>query len=65
MPSVTVKGMSCNHCKMSVTKAVAGISGVKDVDVSLEKGEAVWTESAPVDVEAVKAAIRKAGFDTE
>jgi copper chaperone len=50
---------------MSVTKAVAGVSGVKDVDVSLEKGEAVWTEAAPVDVDAVKAAIRKAGFDVE
>ncbi len=32
MPTVTVKGMSCNHCKMSVTKAVAGVSGVKDVE---------------------------------
>lgn len=65
MPSVTVKGMSCNHCRMSVTKAVAAVPGVKDVDVNLERGEAAWTEAAPVDVEAVKEAIRKTGFDVE
>lgn len=65
MPSVTVKGMSCDHCRMSVAKAVAEVSGVKDVNVSLEKGEAAWTESAPVDMAAVRAAIRGAGFEVE
>lgn len=63
MPTLNVQGMSCNHCKMSVTKALSDIPGVKDVDVSLEKAEASWTETASVDIEKVKDAIRRIGFD--
>ena len=59
MPTLNVQGMSCNHCKMSVTKALSDIPGVKDVDVSLEKAQASWT----VDIEKVKDAIRRIGFD--
>ncbi|ABM27954.1 Heavy metal transport/detoxification protein [Nitratidesulfovibrio vulgaris RCH1] len=63
MPTLNVQGMSCNHCKMSVTKALSDIPGVKDVDVSLEKAQASWTETASVDIEKVKDAIRRIGFD--
>lgn len=63
MPTLKVKGMSCNHCKMSVTKAISEIPGIGQVDVNLEKAEATWTESAPVDVDKIKEAIRRIGFD--
>ena len=35
MPTLTVKGMSCNHCKQAVTKALEAIPGVSDVSVDL------------------------------
>ncbi|MDA8165632.1 MAG: cation transporter [Desulfobacteraceae bacterium] len=63
MPVVTVKGMRCQHCVASVTKALTEVDGVKDVAVSLEKGEVIYTETKPVDMAEVKAAINRIGFE--
>lgn len=41
-----VEGMSCNHCKMAVEKAVQGIKGVEDAQVNLEQKELVVTGAA-------------------
>jgi copper chaperone len=62
MPSVEVKGMSCNHCVMSVKKALSGVPGVKNVEVSLEKGLATF-EAANLDAEAVRQAVAGIGFE--
>ena len=35
-----IKGMSCQHCVVSISKALKDLKGVKDVKVSLEKGSA-------------------------
>ena len=42
MANVTlkIKGMSCQHCVVSISKALKDLKGVKDVKVSLEKGSA-------------------------
>ena len=63
MPTVKVKGMSCQHCVASVTKALSGIAGVTDVKVSLEKGEATFNEKNPVPKQTIKDAITKIGFE--
>lgn len=63
MPTLNVQGMSCNHCKMSVTKTLSEVPGVTNVDVNLEKAQASWEETSPVDIEKVKDAIRRIGFD--
>ena len=63
MTTIQVTGMSCGHCVMAVTKALEKIAGVKNVKVSLEKGEATYDEERPVDRSAVREAVRKAGFD--
>ncbi len=63
MPLVHIKGMRCGHCVASVTEALRKIDGVTDVQVSLESGEAHYTESKPISVAAVKAAISKIGFE--
>ena len=63
MPTVKIKGMSCNHCVMAVTKALNEIDGVKDVKVDLAKGEATYDEVKPVDLDIVKAQIAKAGYE--
>jgi copper chaperone len=63
MATVKIKGMSCNHCVMAVTKALNEIDGVKDVRVDLAKGEATYNEAIPVDMDVVKAQIAKAGYE--
>ena len=63
MPTLTVKGMSCNHCKQAVPQALEALPGVSDVNVDLEKGEATWKESPPLDIAEVKKAINKLGFE--
>ena len=60
MPTLTVKGMSCNHCKQAVTQALEALPGVSDVNVDLET---TWKESQPLDIAEVKKAINKLGFE--
>jgi len=61
--TIKVKGMSCQHCVASVTKALSEIAGIFDVQVSLEKGEATFTENSPVPEQTIKDAITKIGFE--
>ena len=63
MAVIKVKGMTCNHCVISVTKALNEIDGVAGVEVSLDKGEASFTEEKLVDMEKVKESIVKAGYE--
>jgi copper chaperone len=63
MKSITIKGMSCQHCVMAVTKALNGLDGITDVKVELESGKATFEETKPVAMEIIVAAIRKAGYD--
>ncbi len=63
MGTVKIKGMSCSHCVMAVTKALSGIEGVGNVKVDLAKGEATFEETQPVDRAVIAERIRKAGFD--
>jgi len=60
----TVNGMSCGGCVQSVTKAIARLPGVRNVDVSLEKKAAtVEYDDATVEAAAIIAAIEAAGFE--
>jgi copper chaperone len=63
MGTVKIKGMSCSHCVMAVTKALSGIEGVENVKVDLAKGEATFEETRRVDRAVIAERIRKAGFD--
>lgn len=60
---VAIKGMSCQHCVSAVTKALEQLDGVKNVEVSLEKGEARFEEEKPVDRETLRKAVQDAGYD--
>jgi copper chaperone len=62
MATIKIKGMTCRHCVMAVTKALAGIEGIRDVQVDLERGEASYTEEKPVDPALIRERIVKAGF---
>ncbi len=56
-----VKGMSCNHCKASVEKAVGNVEGVTGVHVDLSAGTAAV--EGEFDPEKVREAILNAGFE--
>jgi copper chaperone len=60
---IKVKGMSCQHCVASVTKALSEIEGISDVQVDLDKGEATFSEQSPVAEQSIKDAITKIGFE--
>jgi len=60
---IIVEGMTCNHCKMSVENAAKTIPSVTNAVVDLEKKELTLTfadESG--DLEAVKGAVKEAGY---
>jgi copper chaperone len=62
MKTISIKGMSCQHCVKAVVKALSEIEGVKDVKVDLSKGEAAFEEVKPVDMEVLRESIKKAGY---
>jgi copper chaperone len=63
MATIRIKGMSCNHCVMAVTKALGAIDGISNVKVDLAKGEASFDEARPVDRGIIRERIKKAGFE--
>jgi len=63
MTTINIKGMSCNHCVMAVTEALNEIDGVKDIKVTLAKGEAAFDETMPVDMDTIREKIKKAGYE--
>jgi copper chaperone len=58
----TVKGMTCEHCVLSVSEEVSEIAGVRDVDVELASGRLV-VRGAGVSDDAVRAAVADAGYE--
>lgn len=58
----TVSGMTCGHCAASVTEELTEIPGVTDVQVDLPTGAVVVTSEQPLETEAVRAAVKEAGY---
>lgn len=58
-----ISGMNCAHCKASVEKAISGVNGVEDVEVSLSDGLA--TVKGNQEDEKIFEAVRLAGFDID
>lgn len=59
---IAVEGMHCEHCKMSVVKALAAVEGVSAVSVDLKKKTATVALSAPVEDKTLTDVITAAGF---
>ena len=57
-----VKGMSCQHCVMSVTKALNQLDGIKNVQVDLAKGEVRFDNTKEVASTRIEKAIEEAGY---
>ena len=57
-----VRGMTCDHCVMSVREEVGEVTGVTSVDVDLASGR-MTVVGAGADDAAIRAAVAEAGYD--
>ena len=59
-----IRGMSCDHCKHAVTKALKGLRGVASVEVDLAGGKAtVSYDPGQVSKDAMRQAVEEAGYE--
>ncbi len=58
----TVSGMTCRHCVQSVEEEVREVAGVTGVEVELDTGR-LAVSGEGVDDDAVRAAVREAGYE--
>ncbi|CAL9310878.1 MULTISPECIES: heavy-metal-associated domain-containing protein [Streptomyces] len=58
-----VTGMSCGHCEGSVSEEISRIPGVSSVKAVASSGEVTVVSAAPLDEEAVRAAVDEAGYE--
>ncbi len=59
-----ISGLSCNHCKMKIEKALKTVAGVENVRVNLDSGEAeVDFDAAKISEAELKAVIVDAGYE--
>lgn len=58
-----IKGMTCGHCQMAVSKALRGVKGVEDAQVDLQAGQAkVRFDEAKAGLAELRAAVEEAGY---
>lgn len=61
--SLSIGGMTCDHCVMSVAKGINGVEGVESVSVTLEDSTAVVKYDASlVEMDDLKEAVEKRGY---
>lgn len=60
--TVKIEGMMCAHCEATVRAALESLDGVERADVSHDRGDAVITESSPVDDAIIKKAVEEKGY---
>ncbi len=58
-----VSGMTCGHCEGAVTAEVGALPGVTGVTAVATTGLVTVTAEAPLDDEAVRAAVDEAGYE--
>lgn len=58
--TLTVEGMSCEHCEQTVEEALRGVDGVTDASVDQEADQASVDGDADPDV--LVAAVEDAGY---
>jgi Cu2+-exporting ATPase len=64
---LTVRGMTCGHCEMRVTKALSGVEGVSKAEADREKEQAIVTVDANAEpaLALLVAAVEAAGYEAE
>jgi len=59
-----ISGMSCGHCSAGIEKGLKTLNGVKDVKVSLEKGDAV-IEAENVETQILINTVNELGYEAQ
>jgi copper chaperone len=59
--TINIEGMSCQHCVMSVKKAIGALKGIDQSEVSVGNAVVKYDDSK-LKKEEIEAAIEKAGF---
>ncbi len=60
--TITVAGMTCQHCVAAVRSEISGLPGVTGVDVDLATGAVRVTAEQPPEPAALAAAVDAAGY---
>ncbi|MER5777544.1 heavy-metal-associated domain-containing protein [Streptomyces sp. NPDC002039] len=58
-----VTGMTCGHCEGAVTGELTSLPGVTSVKAVAATGEVTVISTAPLDEDAVRAAVDEAGYE--
>ncbi|CAL9642662.1 heavy-metal-associated domain-containing protein [Streptomyces sp. Tu 3180] len=58
-----VSGMTCGHCKATLTEEIGALDGVLAVDVDLESGRVAVTTAAEPDDASLARAVDDAGYE--
>ncbi|MCX4442864.1 heavy-metal-associated domain-containing protein [Streptomyces albidoflavus] len=58
-----VTGMTCGHCEGAVSEEISALPGVSSVKAEAATGKVTVTSAAPLDEEAVRAAVDEAGYE--
>ncbi len=59
---ISIAGMTCNHCAMSITNEIATVEGVTSVKVDHTTGKALVDASENVTEQALGEAVAEAGY---
>ena len=59
--NLKIEGMSCQHCVMSVKKAIKSIAGVMAYDVNVGSAKVTYDESKS-DMDTIVNAVSSAGY---
>lgn len=63
--TINIEGMVCENCVMHVKNALMAVSGVTNVDVSLEKKTAEVTLGVEVSDVILSDAVEEAGYEVK
>lgn len=63
--TISIEGMHCNHCKMTVEKVLGGLDGITNVEVDLENKNAVIKFSKDVEDSKIREVIEEEGFEVK
>jgi copper chaperone len=58
-----VSGMSCGHCKATLTKVIGDLDGVTGVDVDLDRGHVTVAGAAEPDDALIAEVVDEAGYE--
>ena len=61
--TLIIEGMSCQHCAAHVKEALEAVPGVSSAQVDLQKKSAQAEHSGSVSIDALKNAIKEAGYE--